>query len=457
MRILCYTDLPERAHDAVNIAAELAARYHDTVLLTHPGHNTGNGTPPISDATGGADHDGVLGRRKGGGIGSISTRDVPVKSAPLPDTSVHALAQIALPARTRLIVVAAPAAAAAHGWQPASDAETIAENSTVPTLVVRAPEPLLDWLQAGRVLKVFCAYDFSATADAALAYLINLRRLGPCEVVVAHVGWLPEEKARLGIKNSVCQNGDEPSVRQIIERDLRERVDAILGAEAGARILFKGSWSRPDFDLVNLATEAQADLVVTGTHQWHGLERLIHRSVSRFLLRHAPMNVLVVPRTGAAGEPPAKHPRRILVATDFSEAGNAAVRHAYAMLHGGGTVRLLHVTHPQALSHCEYEQGIGDRETKGKHERHLKACTARLQALARGEAAGNGIITEVEVAENSEPASGIMQAAERFGADVIYLGTHERSGLSAVISPPLAQRIMAKCKRPLLVVHPPKP
>lgn len=61
------------------------------------------------------------------------------------------------------------------------------------------------------------------------------------------------------------------------------------------------------------------------------------------------------------------------------------------------------------------------------------------------------------MAEHSEPASGIMQAAERFGADIICLGTHGRAGLSAAISKPVAQQIMAKSKRPLLVVHPPTP
>jgi hypothetical protein len=55
-----------------------------------------------------------------------------------------------------------------------------------------------------------------------------------------------------------------------------------------------------DAQLVGLAIEEQADLIVVGTHQWHGLSRLRHGSVSRGILRHAPMSVACVPTLGAA-------------------------------------------------------------------------------------------------------------------------------------------------------------
>ncbi|MBI4623188.1 MAG: universal stress protein [Verrucomicrobia bacterium] len=273
MRIMCYTDLTERAHGAATVATELAARNDDTVLLIHPGNRAEielRATAGTASKTVGADGNGRLREE----IEYISTQGVPVKTAPLADAPARAVGEVALPARTRLVVVAASADSKSHGWRHASLAETIAENSLVPTLVVREPHSLLDWIRSGRVLRVLCAYDLSAPADAALTYLTNLLRLGPCNVIVTHVGQLSDEMARLGFRSPMCFEGSEPQVQRICEQDLREKVDAILGADAGVRIQYKGSWGRPDFDLVDLAKHENADLVVTGTHQWHGLDRL---------------------------------------------------------------------------------------------------------------------------------------------------------------------------------------
>ena len=145
-------------------------------------------------------------------------------------------------------------------------------------------------------MRILCAYDFTTTGDAALTYLKELRRSGPCDVVVAHVDSSLDEKARLGFPGPAPFDGNEPEVQRILERDLKEKVSDVLG-EAGVRIRVKGDWGRPDYDLIEMANQEQADLIVTGAHQRHGLERLFHMSVSRALLRYAPMNVLVVPVT----------------------------------------------------------------------------------------------------------------------------------------------------------------
>jgi nucleotide-binding universal stress UspA family protein len=44
-----------------------------------------------------------------------------------------------------------------------------------------------------------------------------------------------------------------------------------------------------------MAAKAKADLFVVGTHQWHGLERVWHPSVSRSILRHARITVACLP------------------------------------------------------------------------------------------------------------------------------------------------------------------
>lgn len=58
----------------------------------------------------------------------------------------------------------------------------------------------------------------------------------------------------------------------------------------------------------------------------------------------------------------------------------------------------------------------------------------------------------VHVREATDPTTAICQTAERFGADLICLGTHGRSGLSAAVLGSVANGVMARSQRPLLTV-----
>ena len=73
-----------------------------------------------------------------------------------------------------------------------------------------------------------------------------------------------------------------------------------------------------DFQIVDFAIKDQADLLVVGTHQRQGFHQLVHRSVSRGILRHAPMSVVCVPRSSHAVST-VRPCRRVLVATDLKE------------------------------------------------------------------------------------------------------------------------------------------
>ncbi len=52
----------------------------------------------------------------------------------------------------------------------------------------------------------------------------------------------------------------------------------------------------PAHELAQLAADVEADLVVVGTHDWHGVTRLVLGSVAEAVTRLAPCPVLVVRR-----------------------------------------------------------------------------------------------------------------------------------------------------------------
>ncbi len=452
MRIIHGTDFTENAARAGRVAAAIAARMDDTLLLVHSLETGGLGaisSSPRAKALAGRTVDLKKNAER------LREHGATVKTELLTGVVDEAIVTKAAPRGTRMVVVGSLGRRAAERWRLGSVSERVAETSRVPTLVVRQEEALIAWARHERPLKIVCAYDFGHTGDSALAYVKQFRRIGPCEIVVLHVDWPLGEKMRLGVTGPGSMVANLPSVQAILERDLQAKVTSMFG-ERGVRVRVEACLGRPDFRLIEIAREEQADLVVTGTHQWHGWSRLWHVSTSRGLLHYAPMSVLVVPAKIGPVAPSVSPVRRVLVTTDFSELGNQAIPHAYSILQSGGTVRLLHVKSPATPP----KPVVGEiRQREQPHSARPPEKVTReerqLRALIPAAAEAGGIISEVEVVEHRKPATAICQAAERFGADVVCLTTHGRSGLSAAVLGSVANAVMAGSKRPLLVVRPP--
>ena len=322
-------------------------------------------------------------------------------------------------------------------WVLGNVAERIAETSSVPTLVVRAAEPLVAWARGERPLKIFVAVDFSATAEEALRWVAEWREIGPCEITLGYVYRQLEERGELAIYDGLGLTRLAQEVRDGLEHDLREKASRLLGVVPTIRVV-QGS-ARVDAHLIALATEAEADLLVLGTHQWHNLDRAWHASISRRILHDAPMSLVcvpvpVAPRGAAAAIPTFS---RVLVATDFSAHSGHAIPYAYSALPREGEVCLLHVVKP------------GEADQKDELE-------AQLRALVPALAEARGVATEVRIVESSDAGQAICEAAERFCADLVCIGSHGHSGLAAALMGSVAQAVIAHSPRPVLLVRPPQ-
>ncbi|MDP3070843.1 MAG: universal stress protein [Opitutaceae bacterium] len=439
--VLCGTDFSPNARPAANIAAGLAQRLQTTLELVHV-----SAAPKHPTASKDLHAEAERLRRQGAAVEEVV----------LSGAADEAIVKRVQAGSHRLVVVSSLGQRAAVRWLLGSVSERTAERSPCTTLVVRKAAPLEAWLRGERPLKVFVAFNFTATSEGALRWVKELQAIGPCDVVVGYVDWPPEQRSRLGGAEPLPLEGNLPAVQGVLERDLKARVTELLG-EGPCRTRVEGNWGRPDARLAAMALEEQADLMVVGSHQYRGFERMWHTSVSRGLLHSAPMSVAVIPlstreKRAAGMAPPV---RRVLAATDFSDLGNQAIAHAYSLVRGGGTVRLVHAMHPHELPRGQYLQGRADRSFETRHAKHVKIAGIKLRALVPVEAAALGIVTEVEVIEHREAGIGIVQAAERFGADVICLGSHGHSGWSAGIMGSITQQVISTSRRPLLVVQPP--
>ena len=435
--IICLTDFSENAARAAEVAAAVAERLSTSLIVAHSVDERGEFPDHLRSRM--MKEDAPRLAQEAARLSQLCRN---VKEEMLagvqylggaPDDGV---VTCATKADARLVVVASSGTGALGRWMLGSVAERTAESAPMPTLVVRAAEPFVAWARGERALEIFVAADFTETSDAALRWVGELRQIGPCEITLGYIDGPAEERAKPAVFDGMGKDVLTPEVQQVLGRDLREKAERLLGTVPAIRVMPRSA--RVDAHLIALATEAGADLLVLGTHQWHGLDRLRHTSISRRILRDAPMSVACVPVPAASRGEAAPIPelRRVLVATDFSDDGGRAIPHAYSVLAGEGAVCLLHVAK------------LGESEPKD-------ALEAQLHALIPAEAASRGLVTEVRVVESGDPASAICEAAGRFGADLLCIGSHGRSALAAAVMGSVAQAVIAHSARPVLVVRPP--
>ncbi len=91
-------------------------------------------------------------------------------------------------------------------------------------------------------------------------------------------------------------------------------------------------------------------------------------------------------------------------------------------------------------------------ENKPRPRSDNPKLVAQLRALVPKEAHERCDL-EAEILESDNPAEAIVQEAERFGADVICLGSHGRTGLAKAFLGSIAQGVMTQSKRPVFVVR----
>ena len=454
MKIIVGTDFSKSARAAGTAAAALVRRWNGTLLVAHVFDDLASGRLPsdiratLAASTNDRLHDEAV---------HLGSEGLKVEEHMLSGAPEKELADLAVRSEARLVVVSSVGRRPGE-WLLGSVAERTAEFCPVPTLVVRDADPLSAWAAGDKPLKVFVAVDFSSASDKALKWVKHLMDAGPCEVVLGYVDWPLGERSRLGLGWDPLEHRNPPEVQHILRRELRERAEAVLGT-VNLNVRSDPSLGRPDIRLVEMACEEKADLLVTATHQRRGVSRLWHPSISRALLRYAPMSVLCVPVIFAEAAPQHSAPiRRVLVAVDLSEHGGRAVPYAYGIVNSGGVVRLLHVMTPMPTPNPL----IGgyphpDIPSRKEQARTLAEAKNSLNFLACEDAASRGIVTETTVVEAQDVAKAIRQAAERFGADVICVGAHNRSGLSQAFVGSVAQAVIVQSGRPVLVVHEQQP
>jgi len=176
----------------------------------------------------------------------------------------------------------------------------------------------------------------------------------------------------------------------------------------------------PANEILDAAEDDKADLIVLGARGLSAIPRFLLGSVSDYVCRHAPQSVLVVrpPHTPVSpehtsGEPP----RRILFATDGSEASNRAIDRFAAWPWPQGTIARVMIAH-QIVTAFGVE--IVQVEEPFRTAERLKAEAILQSASQRLVKAFSHV--ETNICDTSQIVQSIIEQAENWNADLIVIG-----------------------------------
>jgi nucleotide-binding universal stress UspA family protein len=296
--IVSGTDFSAAAVEAVDIAAAMARRLETRLVLVHVDQLHGSlvSNPVVLEAA-------LLQRRyeldrEAQRLRNLGTE---VEERLLSGSAFDQLVTVATETNGRLIVIGAVGHGLARRFLLGSVAERTAEVSPIPTLVVRPGGRLLSWIRRDHALKTLVGYDFSAASDAALDWVNQLREIGKCQITVLYSNWPPDEARRLGYEGPLPLAANPKEIQTNLERDLDKRTAKFLPKQEVSAIVEPG-WGNPEGYLFQMASRQNVDLIVVGTHQRHGLGRVLLGSVSRAVLHHAKVAVAVVPPAETAAK-----------------------------------------------------------------------------------------------------------------------------------------------------------
>jgi nucleotide-binding universal stress UspA family protein len=453
MSVVCATNLSEPSVRAVTLAAALAAR------LDEPLHLLGvlDSEHPSPEAP--------------SSVGEARTR-LEAEAYPLRAHGVRVEWELlegspgtVLPAderlRTaRLVVLASEGWGHVSAWRRSPIHERLVQSARGPVLVVRRnAESLTEWARGRRRLLTLVGVDGSSTSSsAAVTWLHELRRVGPCDVVAASVCSPVEERKRLGIHTPVHVELLDPMVRHIevldpqVERVLLRELGECVGelpGEGNLELHLEPGFGRPADHLLHVAHARGVDLVLVGTHQRGGLARLWHGSVSADVLRHAEQSVACVPPLQAEARKSVP-PRAVLVPVDFSEASARAISEARSLVRPGGRVHLLHV-HRRRVS--ERSWTLDHYGVLPEPPQEQAGVMQRLQSLVPQEEGARSVQWTMEGVTGDDVAQAICQATEREGVDLVCLGTSAAKGHAEYFGDSVARALVARCRRPVVVLH----
>jgi nucleotide-binding universal stress UspA family protein len=326
------------------------------------------------------------------------------------------------------------------------------------------------------VLKsILVPLDFSPQSEAALREAIHLAEKTGAQVHVLHVFSL-QERRETDLTNAGLEQAADDE-----RQHLQASADQVKKSANLGEILWRAGDPAPQILIV--AKDIEADLIVLGASGRSGFKRFILGSVAEAVCRDASCNVFVVrrqsgtaqpeitqedPKSSTSQPPPTPQadlrsvstaassavglnpkPRKILLPYDFSTYSESVLQVAADLSRRyDASVTVLHIWQPEAIEIPE-DFPVNTDQKLELYRQHL---TTRLEAARTWlqEAA----VQQVDISlVMGAPASEIVRVAQEGHYDFIVMGTHGRTGLAHVLLGSVAEGVIRRAPSAVVTVR----
>lgn len=290
---------------------------------------------------------------------------------------------------------------------------------------------------------ILCPVDFSAHATHALRYAATLAGMAGAKLTVA---WVTDPLlAQAAALRDLDPQGDQTRA------DLRDFVAAALPAGAAwlpePRLVI--SAGAADREILKIAHDEHADLIVMGTHGLSGYQKMFFGSTTERVLRETTTPVLAIPVADrpipASSDSPHLDIGTIVVAVDLEDASRA--------LAGFGVSLATALSARPLLMHVVPTESAPPR-WRSAVEANQQSALDRAREEVSLLAAETGDGTAETVVVPGRPAEQIAALAATRHAGLIVMGLMSAGGRLAARPGSIAYRVLTLTPTPVLLVPP---
>lgn len=295
--------------------------------------------------------------------------------------------------------------------------------------------------------RILCPVDFSEATAFALAPALSMATEFDAELVVAHILDYPYPHV-----GPVVPGFDIESYYGAMEESATRQLDALFDDETRSVVNTRSLVRRGGVyrEIIRLADEEEADLIILPTHARTGIDHVLWGSVAEKVVRLAPCPVMTV--SGRQGEPRPFGGERIMLATDFSQAAAGALPTAVSIAgHFDAELLMAHVVTVWDYDPANPEwrfPPIPD-EQRGAME---AAGRERLEKAGKEAEAEGGAAVRTLLVRGFDPGLELVRTAEQENVDLIVMATHGRTGFSHLVVGSTAEKVVRYAHCPVLTI-----
>ena len=264
--------------------------------------------------------------------------------------------------------------------------------------------------------RILCPVDFSEFSGHALDHAVGIARWYGARVTALCV--LPPIPAF----GPPAGDGLYPPMAYTAGdlQQFRDELQAFAGAHGVAALDTEVVQGSVTAEILRVASDLPADLIVLGTHGRSGFERVMLGSVAEKILRKASCPVLTVPPRAPDVVPVDTPFSRVLCAVDFSPASIRALALAQSLAgEAGAKLSVLNVLEPVSVFEPVVATGADAGAVSADQRRDVRQ---RLERLIGDDTRAFADVAEVVAAGKAYQE--ILRVAQEQRSDLLVLGAH---------------------------------